>query len=102
MATKTKPATSTKTEKPAVKKPATTEKPAVKAVVEGVGIKDLAADLGKEPRSVRASIRRLKGGAQVGQGGRYSWASKSDPEYKELLSELSKSSKSKGEDKEDA
>jgi len=93
--TTTKPATE---QKPAGKKPAAKEKPAVKATVSGVGIKELAADLGKEPRTVRASIRRLKGGAQVGQGGRYHWESKSDPEYKELLDSLSKSSKSEGED----
>lgn len=66
--------------KPAAKKP---------AVVEGIGINELAADLNRTPKSVRASIRRVKGGAQVGQGGRYRWTSKSDPEYKSLLKELS-------------
>jgi len=81
-----KPAT-----KPAAKKPAKTEKPAVKEAVSGVGLKDLAADLGKDPKTVRARIRRLKGGAQVGQGGRYHWDSKSDPDYKALVAELSKS-----------
>ena len=79
----------------ATKQPATTEaKPAAKpakekpAVKEGISLRDLADDLGRDPKSVRASIRRLKGGAQVGQGGRYRWASKSDPEYKQLVKEL--------------
>lgn len=72
-------------QKPAVEaKPATTaQKPAT-----GVGIKDLAADLGRDPRSTRAAIRRLRGGAQVGQGGRYHWDSKSDKDYKELVAAL--------------
>jgi len=72
-------------QKPAVEaKPATTtQKPAT-----GVGIKDLAADLGRDPRSTRAAIRRLRGGAQVGQGGRYNWPSKSDKDYKELVAAL--------------
>jgi hypothetical protein len=67
------------------KKPAA-EKPAVKT---GVTLKDLAQDLGRDPKSVRAAIRRLRGGAQVGQGGRYSWPSKTDREYKELIEQLS-------------
>lgn len=72
-------------QKPAVEaKPATTEqKPAT-----GVGIKDLAADLGRDPRSTRAAIRRLRGGAQVGKGKRYVWASKSDKDYKALVAAL--------------
>jgi hypothetical protein len=83
--TKEKPAVKQPASKPAAKKPATTEK----AIDKGVGLKDLAADLGdKDPKTVRARIRRIKGGAQVGQGGRYRWESKSDPEYKELLKEL--------------
>jgi hypothetical protein len=82
--TKTKPAA-----KPAAKKPAASEKPATTVATSGVGLKDLAADLGgKDPKTVRARIRRLRGGAQVGQGGRYHWESKSDPDYKELLAEL--------------
>lgn len=80
--TKTKPAT--KQVKPAVKKPAT-EKP---AVVKGVGIKELAADLDRTPKSVRAAIRRIKGGPQVGKGGTYNWPSKSSAEYKALLKQL--------------
>lgn len=86
--TKTKPAD---TEQPATKQPASKEKPATKRAEGGVGIKELAADLGSNPKSVRARIRRFKGGAQVGQGGRYNWASKSDPEYKALLKELTSS-----------
>lgn len=89
----TKPA-NTK-EKPASKPAA--EKPAVK---EGVGVRDLAEDLGREPKSVRAAIRRLKGGAQVGQGGRYSWKSKKDPAYVEILKALSSKTKEKDEDDE--
>lgn len=73
--------------KPAETKPA--EKPATKQE-GGVTLKDLAADLGRDPKSVRAAIRRHKGGAQVGQGGRYRWNSKSDPEYKELVAALGK------------
>lgn len=83
-------------EKPADEKPASKAKPASKKPADkqgpvGVGLKDLAADLGKDPKTVRARIRRIKGGAQVGQGGRYHWESKSDPEYKELLEQLTPS-----------
>lgn len=78
----TKPV-ATKEAKPASKPAAS--KP---AVTEGVTLKDLAKDLGREPKSVRAAIRRIKGGAQVGQGGRYSWTSKDSKEYKDLLAEL--------------
>lgn len=88
--TKQKPATEKPASKPAAEKPAASEKPAKQKVEGGVGIKDLAADLGaKDTKTVRARIRRLRGGAQVGQGGRYHWDSKSDPDYKELLKELS-------------
>lgn len=86
----------------ATTKKQTAEKPAVKpaaeepAAQEGVVLKDLAADLGRDPKSVRAAIRRLKGGAQVGQGGRYRWDSKSDPAYVEILTAL------KGKGKEEA
>lgn len=83
-AVKEKPAVKKPASKPAATKPATTEK----AIDKGVGLKDLAADLDKPEKAVRARIRRIKGGAQVGQGGRYRWESKSDPEYKELLKEL--------------
>lgn len=81
-----KPASETK---PAAKKPAAKEKPAARENPPGVGIKDLASDLGTDNfKAVRARIRRFKGGAQVGQGGRYRWDSKSDPEYKELVKGL--------------
>jgi hypothetical protein len=87
-------------------KPATTDKPAAKpaeakpAVNPGVGIKELAADLGgRNPRSVRAGIRRHLGGAQVGQGGRYRWDSKADPQYKELLTALQPKVAVKAEEK---
>lgn len=75
-----KPATSTKA-KPAAK----SEKPA-----QGVTLKDLASDVDRTPKSVRAAIRRHLGGAQVGQGGRYSWPSKKDKQYQELVKVLSK------------
>lgn len=83
----TKPATQKKpAAKPAVKKPAgeTTVE------TEGVGIKELAAKLNREPKSVRASIRRLKGGAQVGRGGRYRWESETDPAFVEIYQALTK------------
>lgn len=82
----TKPAAQKKpAAKPAVKKPAgeKTVEP------EGVGIKELAAKLNRDPKSVRASIRRLKGGAQVGRGGRYRWESEADPAFVELYDKLS-------------
>lgn len=89
----------TATKEPAATKPAKTAKPAAAkpAKVEGITLKDLAAELGRDPKSVRAAIRRIKGGAQVGQGGRYNWKSKNDPEYKELVKKLS----SKGKDSDD-
>lgn len=81
----------TKTKKPAASKPAASEKPAATtpATEQGVGIKELSAIVGKNPKSVRAAIRRLKGGAQVGQGGRYKWDSTEDPAFVELVSQLS-------------
>lgn len=73
-------------------KPATEAKPATKEVkpASGVGVKELAADLGRKPTSVRAAIRRLNGGPVVGQGGRYTWKSRQDAEYKKLLKDLQK------------
>ena len=76
--------------KPAVKPAAKEVEP---AVAPGVGITELSATLGRTPKSVRASIRRIKGGAQVGQGGRYRWDSETDPEYVSLLAELQAPSK---------
>lgn len=86
----------TRTAKKTVEKPAA--KPAAEkpAADEGVTLKDLASELGRDPKSVRAAIRRIKGGPQVGQGGRYHWDSKSDPDYKELVAAL------KGKGKEEA
>jgi hypothetical protein len=80
------------TEKPASEKPARTSKPAAEkpATDTGVGIKRLAEIVGREPKSVRAQIRRMRGGAQVGQGGRYRWDSESDPDFKELVTKLTK------------
>lgn len=80
------------TKKPATPKPA--EKPAAqpaKAEVEvkaGLTLKDLAEKVGKDPKAVRRQIRKIKGGPQVGQGGRYHWESEKDPEFVELLSAL--------------
>ncbi len=92
-------ATSTRNRKPAEKATQPAAKPAAKPAepkpAEGVTLKDLAAMLQRNPKSVRAAIRRIKGGAQVGQGGRYHWASTSDPEFVELLGKL------KGEKKEE-
>jgi transposase-like protein len=80
------------TEKPASTKPARASKPAAteSATEMGVGIKRLAEIVGRNPKSVRASIRRLRGGAQVGQGGRYSWPSEKDADFQELVTKLSK------------
>lgn len=83
---------------PAAKKPATrkaSQKPAAEkpAVTEGVGIKELAKELNRTPKSVRAAIRRLKGGAQVGKGKRYVWKSTKDPQFRELVTLLSTSNK---------
>ena len=69
----TKPA---KDSKPAVEKPAT------------IGIKEVAAKLGRDEKSLRAAIRRIRGGAQVGKGGRYEWKSFSDPDLVKLFKEL--------------
>lgn len=83
------------TRKPAATKPATKEavvKPATEkpAAPEGVGIKELATDLNRNPKSVRAAIRRLRGGGpQVGKGGRYTWKSRKDPAYVEVFKALS-------------
>lgn len=87
MARATKTATQPATKQPAAKQPAENA---------GVGIKELAAALGRTPKSTRASIRRVLGGPQVGQGGRYRWDSTEDPAFKDLLARLS----SKTEDNE--
>jgi hypothetical protein len=78
------------TKQPADKQPAANKKPATKEakVDSGVGIKELSSILGRTPKSTRASIRRLRGGAQVGQGGRYRWDSVEDPDFKALVTEL--------------
>jgi hypothetical protein len=74
-------------EQPAKKTQPAKEKPATDT---GVGIKELSAVLGRSPKSVRAAIRRLRGGPQVGQGGRYRWDSVEDPDFKELVTALTK------------
>lgn len=78
------------------KQPATKTQPAATkpATQEGVGVKRLAEIVGRTPKSVRASIRRIKGGAQVGQGGRYHWDSEKDPEFMELVAKLTSSTAS--------
>jgi hypothetical protein len=68
--------------KPATKGQKPAEKPA------GIGIKEVAAKLGRDEKSLRASIRRVRGGAQVGKGGRYEWKSFSDPDLVKLFKEL--------------
>jgi hypothetical protein len=77
--------TKSASEKPAATKPATAKKEFV-----GVTLKDVATKLNTDPKSLRARIRRIKGGAQVGKGGRYAWKSFNDPSLKKLMAELSK------------
>jgi hypothetical protein len=95
-ATASKPARTKKqpaSKQPAATKPAKAEKPA-----EGsVSLKDLAEFLNREPKSLRASIRRIMGGPQVGKGGRYSWTSWDDEELKDLIGNLTKASANEGE-----
>lgn len=81
-------------ERPA--KPASKSKPAASTPEKdsGVTLKDLATRLGRDPKSVRSAIRRIKGGAQVGQGGRYRWDSWDDKELKALVSSLTPTPKS--------
>lgn len=97
----TKPAATKQPAKAKGQKPAATKQPATKqpAVKQGVGIKEMAADLGRSEKSVRGSIRRLKGGAQVGRGGRYSWPSRKDSGYVEIVKALT-SSKTKEDEAE--
>lgn len=61
--------------KPATKKPASTEKPAVEqpAAAPTYGVKALAEKLGRDPKAVRAAMRRIDRQGMVGQGGRYSF-----------------------------
>jgi pyruvate/2-oxoglutarate dehydrogenase complex dihydrolipoamide acyltransferase (E2) component len=87
--TKQKPATTEgKVAKAPQQKPAA--KPAAEkpAVAEGLTLRDLAEKVGKDPKAVRRQIRKIRGGAQVGQGGRYHWTSESDPDFKELVVKL--------------
>jgi hypothetical protein len=81
MATRKQPAK--KNEQPATK-PASDDTTAS----TGVGIKELAEKLQRDPKSVRASIRRLNGGPVVGQGGRYHWESEEDPAFVAILEKL--------------
>lgn len=83
----------------ATKQPADTKQPATKeaSVDTGVGIKELSETLGRTPKSTRASIRRLRGGAQVGQGGRYRWDSVEDPDFKALVADLTPKAKTDSE-----
>lgn len=69
------------TKKPADKKPAKGTKPA-KPASGTMTLKDIAAQVGKDPKAVRAKIRKARGGAQVGQGGRYTFTAN---EAKEVL-----------------
>lgn len=80
------------TKKPASKETKPAEQPAT-----GKTVKDLAKALGRDPKSVRAAIRRLRGGPQVGRGNRYNFDEK---EYGELMDALSP--KAKQDEKESA
>ena len=77
------------------KKPAATKKPAVAkpaaskpAAGNGVTLSMVAEKLGRDPKSVRASIRRIRGGSQVGRGSRYGWTSWKDSDLVDLMKEL--------------
>jgi hypothetical protein len=50
-----------------------------------VGIKELAAELGTDPRELRAFLRGLDLGA--GRGKRYAWPSMTDPTVKRIVRE---------------
>ena len=77
----------------ATRKTDNTEAAPVEKKESGVGIKEVAEKLEVTPKSLRARIRRVKGGAQVGRGGRYHWESLTDPALVTLLKELEGSSK---------
>lgn len=80
------------TSKPASKKPAAKSAKAEQPA-SGKTVKDLAKALNRDPKSVRAAIRRLRGGPQVGRGNRYSF---SDGEFEALVNDLSPKSKNEG------
>ncbi len=52
---------------------------------KGIGVKDLAAHLGTDARSLRGFLRRTD--RAVGRGERYSWASLTDPAVKKLAAD---------------
>jgi hypothetical protein len=56
-----------------------------------VGVKDLAAKLGTEPRDLRRFIRSLDLG--VGRGVKYAWPSLTAPEPKRIAAEWAKAHK---------
>lgn len=78
--------------KPAAKgkKPATGKaKPATKKPADkGIGIAEVAKKLNMTPKSLRAAIRRKRGGAQVGKGQQYRWTSFADKDLVKLMKEL--------------
>lgn len=53
-----------------------------------VGVKEIAAKLGVEPRQLRAFIRTMDLG--VGRGTRYAWPTLSDPTVKRICREWQK------------
>ncbi len=58
-------------------------KPASEPATGAVGVKELAAHLGTDPRSMRKFLRTLDLG--VGFGNRYSWASLADTAVKPII-----------------
>lgn len=48
-----------------------------------VGVKEIAAKVGTEPKVLRAFLR--KQGVGVGSGARYAWTSMSDPQVRAIL-----------------
>jgi hypothetical protein len=61
----------------------TSSKPAKAATEGGIGVKEVAAKLGTDPRELRKFLRTLDLG--VGFGSRYRWASLSDPAVKRIV-----------------
>lgn len=78
------PAKRARKSQPATRKGRASTKAKATTSEGGITLKDVAAKLGKDPKAVRAKLRKLHGGPVAGKGKRYAWKSFNDKELKEL------------------
>jgi len=84
------------TAKPKTEPTATKTEPAPKPAPTGIGVKELAAHLGIEPKRLRMFLRKTERAA--GKGSRYSWPSLKSAEVRKIEADWNAAHKDAQED----